>query len=147
MSMEKSQKALKSSLNMMIWCSLFRLHLSSLFLLFYGSGSSFWATSLQVSTTHLLNRGWDKKKPLVLWDIIKAGDVWMSVSIPAWQKMEIEQLKINPDTSELALEIIPLSSWKVQADTAQQRTCARCGNGVMCSSQQGLWASVLLFCP
>lgn len=64
----------------------------------------------------------ETKKPLVLWDIIKAGDVWMSVSIPAWQKMEIEQLKINPDTSGLALEIIPLSPWKVQADTAQQRT-------------------------
>lgn len=45
------------------------------------------------------------------------------------KKMEIEQLK-NLDTSGLALEIIPLSPWKVQADISQQRTCARCGNDV-----------------
>lgn len=47
------------------------------------------------------------------------------------KKKEIEQLKINPDTSGLALEVVPLSPRKVQADTAaQQRTCPRCGNDV-----------------
>lgn len=112
-----------------IWCYFFRLHLCRLFLLFYGSGSSIWATSLQVSTTHLLNWGWDKK---TLWCCNNLGWWCLNVgfnSSPA-KKKEIEQLKNQPWHFRAGPGSCPLVPMEGPGSTAQQRTCAGCGNDV-----------------